>query len=86
MNEKNQINQFFLNVVLLWLGVFLVYYGSLLGPTGLTLTSIEQDEQEHTTKLISLNAFHIKNISWKFHKSLMNQIRDILKRENFGTK
>ena len=37
-------------------------------------------------KLISLNSFHTKNISWKFHRNLMNLISDILKRVYFGTK
>ena len=41
---------------------------------------------EHVTKLISLHSFHIKNISSKFHRNLMNQIRDILKTVYFGTK
>ena len=37
-------------------------------------------------KLISLKSFHTKNISWKFHQNLMNQIWDILKMACFGTK
>ena len=37
-------------------------------------------------KLISLNSFHIKNISWKFHRNLKNLISDILERVYFGTK
>ena len=34
---------------------------------------------KHITKLFSVNSFVIKNISWKFHRNLMNQIRDIFK-------
>lgn len=32
---------------------------------------------QHVTKLPSLNTFHTKNISKKFHQNLINQIEDI---------
>ena len=32
---------------------------------------------QHVTKLTSLHSFHTKNISWKFHQNLVNQIQDI---------
>ena len=39
---------------------------------------------KHVTKVTSLNTFYIKNISWKFHWNLMNQIEDLLSHVHFG--
>ena len=41
---------------------------------------------EHVTKLISIHSLYTKNISLKFHRNLINQIQDILKKVYFGTK
>ena len=41
---------------------------------------------EYVTKLISHHSFHTKNISWKFHRNLMNQIQDMLKNSIFWDK
>ena len=41
---------------------------------------------KYVKKFIRPNSFHIKNISSKFHRNIMNQIWNILKTAYFGTK
>ena len=41
---------------------------------------------EHVTKLSSVNSFHTMNISTKFNRNLMSQIRVPLKTVYVGTK